>query len=108
MADPTYPLLVQAREEGSQPALVLRPSFLSLFRFSTQPRRALFCPLRERERAAAAAVGVTSSALHPWPKTDASEAFITAPAFLSCLEGLVSICSSEHIEYIVLLDNSEH
>ena len=115
MADPTYPLLVQAREEGSQPALVLRPSFLSLFRFSTQPRRALFCPLRERERAAAAAVGVTSSALHPWPKTDASEAFITAPAFCHVMKGLslyalliLYTLSSEHIEYIVLLDNSEH
>ena len=70
---------------------------------------------RERERAAAGAVGVTSSALHPWPKTDASKAFITAPAFCHVMKGLslyalliLYTLSSEHIEYIVLLDNSEH
>jgi hypothetical protein len=117
MADPTYPLLVQA-SEGSQPALVLRPSFLSLQILYAAQTCTLFCPLTEREReraAAAAAVGVTSSALHPWPKTDASEAFITAPAFCHVFKGLslyalliLYTLSSEHIEYIVLLDNSEH
>ena len=123
MADPTYPLLVQAREGSHQPALVLRPSFLSLFRDSLRSpdvhcsAHCVCVCVRERERAAAAAasVGVTSSALHPWPKTDARKAFITAPAFCHVLKGLslyahliLYTLSSEHIEYIVLLDNSEH